>query len=210
MITDGMTWNEVITYHKKLKEKLFHNKKFQSDIQRRKIDRFRKSEDGIIFQYLREYELGNQDLILGAHYLLSQTLEPINVLFSTFYYRKEKYVAFYLNNGEIFFFRWHAIIRYYQRFHGEPEPCIDNRDIAQMLMYNAASYSFDYLIPNKEHFNKLYVVRDGVFFGYADKDLRILKTFVTKKMLFKSQEVFNTYGSQQYKEYMKREYNVAI
>ena len=55
----------------------------------KKYDRFRKAEDGIIYNGMKEYDLGNRDSIIVSYFILSQTLEPLNILFSVFYYKGE-------------------------------------------------------------------------------------------------------------------------
>lgn len=210
MITDTMTWDEVVAYQKKLIERFISNKKILKTIEKRKYNRFRKAVDGIIYNGIQEFDMGNRDKIIMAFYLISKTLEKLHVMFMIFRYKREKYISYYVNEGDVYFFRWHAVKRYFQRFYKEEEPDISKEDIAKMLVYNGVLLSNSYNKEAKDHFNRFYIVRDGIFLGIKGKGWHLIITYVTREMLFANQELQFKEGFKLYKEIMIIDYNIAV
>ena len=186
MIVDTMSWEEVTSYYRKLKKTFEANPKFLRTLKSFRPDRFRKAEDGIIFNGLKKLELENNDTLYISLFLYSNTLESMFQFFCKFLYRRKEYIVYFLSDGDVVFFSFHSISRYLERYYKFVDKSlpISVYDIAKMLAWNGG---LSYKICDDN--NILGSCRDGFFFGNNRNKCLIFNTFVTKEMLYPDQKV---------------------
>lgn len=190
MITDTMTWDEIVKHFKDIGEKLDRNRKYQKYLEKLKIDPYRKYKDGFRHLPAWKYDLGNEEIT----YIMPVDLQgegPLVIQYSIFRYHNRKYVVSFGSDTMPNFFNWHSIVRYYERFRGmdiTEETVIDANMIGLMLARNGYHVNADFKLKNNNDFNFISIRKDGAFLGSRDEKKYILKTFITRDMMFKYQQ----------------------
>lgn len=214
MITDTMTWNEVNSYFCKIHQQLFSNKQFLKLMRQKRYNRFKKPEDGFIFNGLDSIDLKDNNKVYIFYYMPSQTCEKLFILFSIFSYRKKDYVAFFVAREDkpdyVIIYSWHALDRYFERFYDEKNAIINAEDIAKLLVYNAVAVIFNGTDKNRDNSNRYFITSDGVFMGEEGDGYYIIHTFVTREMLFRSQKYVDKEGMQEIRNYIQAKYKLAV
>lgn len=127
------------------------------------------------------------------------------VCFVVFTHRNRKYVAMKLiNKNHVFYYSWHAIQRYIERFLQEqPNDIeIDNSFLGELLIYNTQSIktSYEYKgIPTI-----MYIVNDGAFLCIEEGNSVIAKTFISQEEYFKNQELLDAEALEAVRERKKK------
>ena len=126
------------------------------------------------------------------------------VLFTQFFYRNERYIAYKLTNERIMYFTWHCLKRYAERCLEDLEPEIDNEFIGDMLIYNSGMKGANYIYKGRQ--TTMYVSTDGAFLGYGGPKYVMAKTFITKNEYFSNQEKLDTSAFEELQRYKKEMY----
>lgn len=126
------------------------------------------------------------------------------VLFTQFFYRNERYVAYKLNNNRIMYFTWHSLKRYAERCLEDLEPNIDIEFIGDMLIYNSGLIGVDDVYKGRQ--TKMYVSPDGAFLGYGGPKYIMAKTFISKNEYFPNQEKLDASAFEELRRYKKEKY----
>ena len=109
-----------------------------------------------------------------------------HLVFTTFFYRNNKYVAFHLNDNKIWYFSWHSIKRYAERFLNDKDADIDYEFISEMLVYNGYFYKTNYEYQGK--LTNMFVTLDGGFLCDEFNNYIIARTFISEKEYFENQK----------------------
>lgn len=126
------------------------------------------------------------------------------VLFTQFFYKKERYIAYKLTVDRIMYFTSHSLKRYAERYLGDLEPEIDNEFIGDMLIYNSGFMKTNYVY--KGLLTNMYVSTDGAFLGFEDSKYIMVKTFITKNEYFPNQKKLDISAFEKLKRYKKETY----
>lgn len=204
-----MSWLEIEEYYKAIKRKIdsLEYTKINNAVTSFKYDRFRKAEDGIIFNGIKNIEIGNKNTICIGFSINANTLERLMIFFSRFLFKNSEYVAFLLNSGLVVFLKIHSISRYLERNNGyvDKSRSISDTEIAKCLIYNSSMnlISLDFQ-------NLFFSCREGVFLGDNKRGVTIINTFVTKQMLFSDQKEIDLPSMETLRKYMQNEYGQTI
>lgn len=131
------------------------------------------------------------------------------VMFTTIFYRRNKYVVFDCPKGSDIFFSWHSLKRYAERFLENPNAPITNELIGSFLIYNHLCVHTEYTC--KDEIKPILVTLHGIFLCDTTPSTCIIaKTFISKKEYFEKQASIDEVGYKVLREMVKERWGVDL
>lgn len=190
MIVDTMTFEEVAKYLNKTcfnefseirNERLYlKNEKLYN----KAINKWNCKDELLMFKPI--ISKGEYDLPLISVPYVSDMDYIVFCNFTILRYKGKRYVAHQRSKGNIWFYSWHSLERYSERFLEEKDAEIDIDFISEMLVYNFDTITGEYIYKGRKTI--MMVVRDGAFLCEKYINGYIMKTFISQQEYFSNQD----------------------